>query len=269
MNKVFFLASTVFLLALAACKQDGAKSAQSKLNQLSGHWFATDFCSRAGKYGSVLKAMNSGHVPYAYAITFNPAWGDSVRCYNGMEVWMQPVGTIADTIVEIKNARNTGRSITLTHDAYYNKDLTMLDNTGTSGAQLDRYLKSSTVSTDGYYAFCAALNNQLFGGTFSPVGKPSEKITMRADGALSGIAGYDHYEVCTAGDCFVASDKMDIITFSDSRKPDSGKMFGFRYGGQNDTLSIYNLIDQNPDEKGVHTVGEVAHRLLRTKPAKF
>lgn len=76
MKKVFF--SPGYRNIFAACQQDKPGSSERKTyaqsartNALASHWFALDFCSRAAQYGSVHRAMNSAHKPYAYSLSFN------------------------------------------------------------------------------------------------------------------------------------------------------------------------------------------------------
>src|SRR5690606_39026206 len=103
MRKLLF---SILLLALicTACKRDsktaGATAATLTASPalLGGHWIAMDFRSRANQYGSVRQAMNNAHLPYAYAMTFNPGQPDSVTCYNGIETWTLPVKYNADTL---------------------------------------------------------------------------------------------------------------------------------------------------------------------------
>ena len=129
---------------------------------------------------------------------------------------------------------------------------------------MDRFVKSRANARDGYMAFLVALNHNVFGGTLTPLGKgASAQVMFTPGGFIQGMSDYDRYELCTAGDCFVAGDRVDVVTFSKSKKEGSAKMFGFKYSAQNDTLTIYNLLNKNPKEKGAYAVGGVAYRFLR------
>lgn len=268
MNKILLLTG-LLCLTLAACKQDPKNPAATSATQstagienLAGHWVAIDFCGRAGQYGSVLAAMNNANLPYAYGLTFDPAKPDSVWCFNGMEQYALPIAIRVDT-VEIKGAR-PGKSIFLIYDSQGAKNIAMFD--GTLGkTQLNAFLHSKAGASDGYKAFLLALNHQLFNGKFTPLrkGSASGDVLFTPGGWLQNFKEYDRYEVCTAGDCFVTGDEIDVITLSNSKQANSDKMFGFRYSAQNDTLSLYNLINQNPEEKGAYKVGGVAYRFLR------
>jgi hypothetical protein len=251
MKKGFFL--LLLLPLLTACRQDqkttgaGAASESANAEALGGHWVALDFCSRAAQYGSVLAAMNNVNKPYAYSLSFVPSRPDSVECSNGMETWSLPVVYKKDTM-ELQGARQ-GKPVFLVYDSQGEKILTMFDNTET-----------------GYMAFLTALNHNLFSGLFIPAGKGDEaRILFTPGGFIQGMPEYDRYEVCTAGDCFVAGNDIDVITFSKARTENSSRMFGYRYSGQNDTLRLYNLINDQPDEKGTQTVGSVAYTLIRKK----
>ena len=80
-----------------------------------------------------------------------------------------------------------------------------------------------------------------------------------------GMKDFDRYKVCTGGDCFVAGQEIDIVTFYNAKKGKeaSEKIFGYRYNGQNDTLSIFNMLNANPAEKGGYKVGSLAYKFAR------
>lgn len=275
MKKTLLLISTATLL-LAACKSDPKTTAGNQSEPaaqpnasptyLAGHWIDMDFCSRANQYGSVLATMTNSHVPYAYAITFDPNKPDSAICFNGMESWTVPVKYNVDT-VEILNAR-PGQSVYLVYHSTGQKDMTMFDPTQGS-VQMDQFVKSKANARDGYTAFLAALNHNLFSGAFVPLGKNVAKgkdIQFSPGGFILDWAPYDRYSVCTAGDCFVAANDIDVITLRRSKEANSEKFYGFKYNGQNDTLTFYNLVDTKPGEKGMYAPKGIAYQFLR-KPA--
>ncbi len=266
----FFLLATLF-----ACKQDTSntnktvtETLESNPNLLGGNWIALDFCSRAAQYGSVLQAENNAHRPYAFALTFNPAQPDSVLCFNGFEEWKLPAKVTQDT-VEVQGA-SQGKSIFLIYDSQSKKHFTMFDGTSGQKTQTDRFLKSTVNSRNGYEAFATALNHHLFRGSFSPVAAKGadQKIVFFPEGVIRGWPEYDHYSVCTGGDCFVMGNEMDVITLSKTANATPEKMFGFKYSNQNDTLSIFHLADATPGEKGGYAVKRIAYRFLRKMPSK-
>ncbi len=273
MNKTFLFAN-LLIFTLLACKQDPKTSQGAPSNiqpgehanptVLAGHWIALDFCSFADKYGSVLQAMNNAHLPYAYAISFNPTKPDSALCFNAYESWMLPVKLRDDTL-ELVGAR-PGKSIFLIYHSNADKDITMIDPTGDQ-TQLDKFIKSKAGSPDGYSAFTTALNHHLFNGVFTPLGKGAGgQVQFTPGGFLQGLKGYDRFEICTGGDCFVAGQDIDVVTFFDSKdEAKTSKFFGYRYNGQNDTLTIYNLINKNPEEKGMYKVAAPAYKFSRKK----
>lgn len=255
-----------------ACKNDNksAESAAASTNAspelLGGYWIALDFCSRANQYGSVLQAMNNGHVPYAYAITFNPGQPDSVSCYNGFETWNLPVKYNADTL-ELVGARQ-GKSVFLVYDSQQEKDITMFDAT-TGRVQMDKFIKSKAEVKDAYSAFQTALNHNVLGGLFTPLGKGAAgDVQFAPAGQIQGLKDYDRYELCAGGDCFVAGQDIDVVTFFNSKVENSNKFMGYRFSAQNDTLSIFNLQDTNPDEKGAYKMNGIAYKFVRKKAEK-
>ena len=273
MNKAFIFAN-LLMLSLFACKQDpknaGQNAAPSHIQPgeqanptvLAGHWIALDFCSFANQYGSVLQAMNNSHLPYAYAITFNPAKPDSAFCYNAFESWTLPIHYKADTL-ELVGARQ-GKSIFLVYHSNMEKDITMIDPTG-ERVQMDRFIKSKAGTVDGYSAFVTALNHHLFNGVFTPIGKgAAAPVSFTPGGFLQGLKGYDRYKVCTGGDCFVAGQEIDVVSLYDSKdEAKTTKFFGYRYNGQNDTLTFFNLVNSNPNEKGAYKVAAPAFKFSR------
>jgi len=264
-----FIAALLCATFFSACKQDSKKTDTQSApltaspELLGGHWIAMDFCSRANQYGSVLQAMNNAHRPYTYSLTFNPGKPDSVACSNGFETWSLPVKYNADTLELVGAAQ--GKSIFLLYDSQGEKDLTMFD--GTSGStKLDKFIKSRATTTDGAGAFKMALNHNVLNGIFTPIGKGAPgNVRFTPDGLIQGLKDYDRYELCSGGDCFVAGDVIDIVTFSKAKTENSDKILGYRYSAQNDTLVFYNMLNSKPDEKGAYTVGSAAYKFSRKR----
>ncbi len=269
----FFLPFAVVLL-LVACKQDPTANTATATplsdtpNSLGGAWIAIDFCSRVEQYGSVLQAEFNTYRPYAFAMVFNSAKMDSVHCFNGFEDWKVPIKINQDT-VELVGA-SQGKSIFLIYDSQSKKYFSMYDGTNKAGTQIDRFLKSTVPSEDGHLAFSMSLNHHLLRGSFSPIAVKGTdpKVLFLPEGFVKGWPQYDTYQVCVGGDCFVMGNEMDIITLSDSKKAGSEKMFAFKYSNQNDTLSIFNIADATPNEKGGYVSKGVAYRFLRKIPTR-
>ncbi len=231
-------------------------------NAIAGNWIAIDFCSFAGKYGSVLKAMNNTHKPYAYAITFDPSKPDSALCYNGFESYYLPLKIQGDTLIELKEARS-GKPIFLDYDAQTNRDMTMYDAT-LGKAYTNLMIKAGNSSKTGYQSFLTALNHHLLNGDFKPKGKNNAgAIQFTPNGEIVGLPDYDRFELCTAGDCFLAAQEIDVIALSKSKVENSENYLGYRYSDDLKTLTLYNLINVNPDEKGTHVVGQPVYTLVR------
>lgn len=275
MNKSILLFLNACLITFFACKNE-PKNTDPNLpanftpgetadpTVLAGNWIDLDFCARAAQYGSVLQTMNNSHLPYAYAFTFNPGKADSVTCYNANEVWNLPVKYKKDTL-ELVGAIQGQKPVYLVYHSHGDKDMTMFDNSS-GRTRMDNFIKSKAGTPDGYTAFTTALNHHLFSGQFSTVGKgkAADKILFTPGGLIQGMKEYDHYEVCTGGDCFVAGQEIDIITMYHSKQKESSeKMYGYRYSNANDTLFLYNMVNANPEEKGGYKVGTVAYKLAR------
>lgn len=269
----FFTLILLLCVAFGACKQESKQTASAASEQtpeappasplqLGGQWIAMDFCSRANQYGSVLAAMDNAHLPYCFAFDVNPDRPDSVTCYNGFEEFNLAAKYLHDTLI-LLNAR-PGKHLFLVFDSKGDRSLTMFDAT-TDQAQTDRFVKSQANARDAYAAFMVALNHNLFGGTLTQMGKgASAQVMFTPGGLIKGMSEYDRYEVCTAGDCFVAGSRVDVMTLKKQKGESSvEKMFGFRYSAQNDTLTLYNLLNKNPKEKGAYILGGVAYRFLR------
>lgn len=272
MKKTLFFAGLAVLF-FAACKQDSKKSGtageeesqHASPKQLDGFWIALDFCSRANQYGSVLQAMNNGHVPYAYTITFDAANPDSASCYNGFETWSLAVKYNVDTI-ELVGARQ-GKSVFLVYDsqAQGDKSITMFDVTSGT-AQMDKFIKSKAGTRNAQSAFEVAINHNVLGGLYASKTKGvTGDVQFTPSGSITNFKDYDHFELCLAGDCFVTGDLIDVVTLSKSSVENSGKMFGYRFDAQNGTLSFYNLINKNPEEKGAYIVGNEVYKFERKK----
>lgn len=264
---------SVFALLFVACQNDPKDAGSQVANNfaspvvLAGHWIDLDFCSRANQFGSVLAAMNNAHLPYAYAISFDPNRPDSVICHNGLETWTLQAKFKDDTL-ELVGARK-GKSIFLVYNSQGEKNITMFD--GTTGTmQMDQFIKSAANARDGYTAFSTALNHNLFSGVFIAQGNSAgkEPIQFTPGGFILNWGDFDRYEVCTAGDCFVVGNEIDVITLSKSKVENSERLLGFKYNGTNDTLRLYNLANPNPDEKSAYEVKGVAYTFLRKSAEK-
>lgn len=276
MNKVSLLLFNVLMISFLACKNE-PKAVDPNLPQnfqagevasptvLAGHWVDLDFCARAGQYGSILQTENNSHLPYAYAFSFNPGNPDSVTCYNAFESWNLPIKYRKDTL-ELVGA-SKGKSVFMVYHSMGDKDMTMFDNTN-GRTQMDNFIKSKAGTKDGYTAFSTALNHHLFNGVFTPVGKGASgaKVMFTPGGFLQGMKDFDRYEVCTGGDCFIAGQDIDIVTFYNAKqgKEASEKFFGYRYNGGNDTLSVFSMVNAKPDEKGGYKVGPLAYKFARS-----
>jgi hypothetical protein len=264
------LLGCILAMFFAACKQDskGAGNQNEPENNfasprlLAGHWVAIDFCSRADQYGSVLDAMNNAHLPYAFAISFDPNKPDSAICHNGIESWTLPVQFNDDTL-ELKNA-SQGKSVFLVYNSQGQKDITMFD--ATKGrAQLDRFIKSAANTLDGTAAFTTALNHNLFNGAFFAPGKNGgENIQFTPGGFILNWPLFDRYKVCYAGDCFVAGSEIDVITLYRSDKENSEQIFGFRYDETNANLEFYRLAPAGGD-KSAYAVKESVYKFSRKR----
>lgn len=274
MNKIIPVFFIALIITLLACKnepksQDPNRPENFQAGELAnpmvlaGHWIDLDFCARASQYGSVLQTMNNSHLPYAYAFTFNPGNPYSAICYNAFESWTLPVKYKQDTL-ELLGAFQ-GKSIFLNYHSQGDKDLTMFDNTS-GRTVMDNFIKSKAGTKDGYIAFTTALNHHIFGGVFTPVGKAGgTKVSFTPGGFLQGMKDFDRFEICTGGDCFVAGQDIDIVTLYNAKlgKEASQKFFGYQYNGGNDTLSIFNMVNATPDEKGGFKVGSLAYKYAR------
>jgi hypothetical protein len=274
MNKATLLLFNVLIVALFACKNDPKQVDPNRPENfqvgdpadptvLAGYWINLDFCARASQYGSVLQTMNNSHAPYAYAFMFNPGNPDSVTCYNATESWNLPVKYKKDTL-ELMGA-SKGKSLFLVYHSEGEKNISMFDNTNGS-TNMDNFIKSRANAKDGYGAFTTALNHHILGGVFTPIGKAgATKVMFTPGGFIQGMKDYDRYEICTGGDCFVAGQEIDVVSFYNASKGKeaSEKLYGYRYDGGNDTLSIYNMVNAKPEVKGGYKVGALANKYAR------
>ncbi len=270
MREIFFL--TLFAaLTFSACKQDDSRSkAEQDLARtqaspliLAGQWIDLDFCARSGQYGSVLKAMDNAHVPYAYAFEFLPDIPDSVICYDGTRSWKLPVKYNRDTL-ELQNAFE-GKSVFLVYHSQGQKDMTLFD--GTKGhTRVDRFIKSTANAPDGLGAFMVALHHHLFSGLMLPIGKGNRRdsLLFTPGGAIMKWSEdeYNSYRVCITNDCFTTKEPADIIIMAKADQPGSEKRFAFRYNETNDTLTLYHLLPAK-EEGAAQEIGGVAYCFRR------
>lgn len=278
MNKTAFLLIALAGLLLAACKNDSknagdaaasGEAPRASAEVLAGNWIASDFCNRARQYGSVLRAMNESHKPFAYAFSFDPARPDSILCNNGKEAFSLPISIRVDTI-EIKNAVQ-GKPVYLTYDSQGDKSIAMFDNTS-GRARMTVFTKSTAPVKDPYAAFEIALGFYLFDGLYTAL-KGNEATTgnvrFQPGGQLIGMKSYDYFKICTAGDCFLLGPNgFDIVTLSRYRVAGSEAPFAYRISAQRDTITFYNVIPPPPGESATFTPGKIAFQFLRKKDDK-
>jgi hypothetical protein len=274
MNKAFLFAN-LLIITLISCKQD-PKIASQQLPSiqagehaspmvLAGNWIAMDFVARANQYGSVLQTMNNSHLPFAYAISFNPAKPDSALCFNASKFWMMALRYNVDTIQLLGDP--SGKPVYLIYHATSNtdKEITMIDPTGPK-VKMDRFIKSKAEVPEAYTAFTIALNHNILSGTFTPIGGgkgTKGPVKFDVNGFMTGFKDFDRYVLCTGGDCLVAGQEIDVITFYSPKTEFKPNYYGYKYNGQNDTLTLYNLINATPDVKGSYKVGSPAYKFSR------
>ena len=187
--------------------------AQASQSALSGFWINNQFITRAVNTGSVIKAINNYHLPYAYMLYFD-AKANKVTISNGAEAKILDAVYNRDTI-ELKNAVDS-KSIFLVYDSETGgKTLTMFDGTGMGSTQMDEFVKSSSDETDGNLIFANALNYNLFGKKFALNGKP---VILDPKGLVSGLDDWEAYQVCLRGSCFKLGPQMDIVNFVSKTK---------------------------------------------------
>lgn len=256
----------LFIFALSACKNDptpkekfhpGAESvAQASPAGLAGFWINSGFVTRARIEGSILKPINSDHLPYAYMLFFDAKSPGKVAISNGAEAKVLDVVYNRDTI-EMKNAVDN-KSIFLVYDSETGgKTITMFDGTGSGRTQMDEFVKSSSDETDGNLIFANALNYNLFG---KKLYNGKQQVIFDPKGLLSGLDEWTGYQVCLRGSCFKMGPQMDIVNLSNKNKGVQ-ELFGWEYSTNQDTLTLFKLRPSaNPDS--VYTVIGKAYTLL-------
>lgn len=271
MTKMTFVAS-LLLLWFTSCKNDApsdnkpAATATPELTAkyLEGNWIANGFVAKIAAMGSVVKQLGNEGAPYAFAFTFTPVKKDSVICYNHMKMWTLPYQITSDSTVEA--TLEDGKKIYMQFDLKA-KNMSLFD--GTSGKmRIDYFTQTREKMVNGYQAFATALNHNLLSGAFLLPGanKTATTVGFLPTGAVRGLGNYDIFQVCPGGDCLVAGDQIDALFLANSKNPKESGWFGFRYSVQLDTLTIYSLKNERPNEKAGFTVQKPAFMLLKYTP---
>jgi hypothetical protein len=272
MQKLIFICSFSLIL-LFSCKNDpktaeGANAVdqsiqpvdQASPKQLSGFWINTSFIQQVNNTGSVVKAINSHHKPFAYMFYFDDKNPNKVAYSDGAGGNYLDAVYRKDTI-ELKNAA-AGKSIFLVYDSENGgKQITMFDGTGTGPTQLDQFTKSSSDLKDGNLIFANAVNYNLFGTKYLLNGK---EAFIDPKGFLRGVPGWDGYQVCVSSQCFRLGAQMDVINLTNS-KDKTSELFGWEYNAAKDSMAFYKLRPSaNPDS--VYTIVNKAFTLVRRQP---
>ncbi|MFN4079597.1 MAG: hypothetical protein ACK4NS_01750 [Saprospiraceae bacterium] len=259
------------LVLFVSCKNDTSKPSEPQTphaspNLLGGHWIAMDFCRRASQYGSVVRAIDAAPTPFAFGVTFTTIKPDSVTCYNGIEEWTLGVKYRKDTL-EMPHAMGD-RSAFWIYDSGGDRKLTLFGVENNS-VYLHEYIKSTAGAANGMLAFRTALNANLFSGAFLLISAKSQnQILFTPGGFINGMQDFDRYEVCVSGDCFATEStaRSDVMTLRNSKKEGSETIFAWEYNDNADTLTLYNLRNTHPQEKGAYARAGIAYRFLRKKP---
>lgn len=114
-------------------------------------------------------------------------------------------------------------------------------------------------------AFRTALNAELIAGSYHDpgLGPPhaGNEVRFSPDGRLSGLSGFDGYELCIAGDC-AAMSEQDLIEL---RSRQGMKPFLFRFNARVLTL-LHAANTAQPDEKPSFVAGGIFLELWRAGP---
>jgi hypothetical protein len=270
MQKLLSLGAVAIILSLFSCKND-PKSANTDLNpehqpvaqaspkNLAGFWINSGFVTQVGGTGSVIKSINSHHLPYAYMLFFDEKAPSKVAVSNGAEGRVLDVVYKRDT-VEMKDAQNS-KSVFLVYDSETGgKAITMFDGTGSGPTQMDEFVKSASDLTEGNLIFANALNYNLFGKKFHLAGNPKAQVILDPKGLVAGLDDWTGYQVCLRGSCFKMGPMMDIVNFS-NKNTQKQELYGWEYTPNLDTLQFYKLRPSaNPDS--VYTVVGKAWTLI-------
>lgn len=255
--------SLVFVVSLfTACKSDPKnntnKNNSSTVQSLAGAWISEDFLGFAMKYRSVIEARNNGRAPFAYALTFDILRPNQVICHNGFETIPLNINIVSDTI-EMKNAVQ-GKSIFLVYESQSSKKLAMYD--ASKGSVEISYFIKAPASADAiaYQAFLAKLNKAIIAGNYKLAkGKNQVPVSFNEDGSIAGLE-YNKYELCTNGDCFVTGTAIDVVSLY--KENDTNPVFfGYRVSPGKETVTLYELKNEKPEEKGAYTVGAPVYTL--------
>ncbi len=260
------LISALSTLILIACKNDNTSKdssnpgvspvAKASPSGLAGFWINSGFITRARKEGSILKPINSDHLPYAYMLFFDAKAPGKVSISNGAEAKELDVVYNRDTI-EMKNAVDN-KSIFLVYNSEAGgTSITMFDGTGNGPTRMDEFVKSRSEEKDGNLIFANALNYNLFGKKFY---NGKQQVIFDPKGLLSGLDEWTGYQVCLRGPCFKLGPQMDIVNLSNKNKGIQ-ELFGWEYSANQDTLTLYKLKPAS-DPDSVYTVIKKAYTLL-------
>jgi hypothetical protein len=256
MYRIFLLSFILVTGFFTACKSDpkntANKNSSSTIQAIAGAWISEDFIGFATQYRSVLEARNNGRAPFAYALTFDILRPNQVICDNGFETFPLNINIVADTI-EMKNAVQ-GKSIFLVYDSQSSKKIAMYD---VSHGNIEiSYFTKAPASADAiaYQAFLAKLNKAIIVGKYNMVkGKNQVPVSFNEDGSITGLE-YNKYELCTNGDCFVTGTAIDVVSFFKENNTQP-VFFGYRITPGKDKITLYELKNEKPEEKGAYTVG--------------
>lgn len=105
-------------------------------------------------------------------------------------------------------------------------------------------------------------------GTYTSAGKSKGTVQFLSTGEVTGLEGYDRFEVCTGGDCFVAGQESDVLILSNSKTKDAPKYAGFKFTPNRTALTLYELTPGSSDQKGTAQKGAVLYTFTRSAARK-
>lgn len=260
------LAIVAFLLAgsaLTACSTGTSESRDTKTGtEMAGQWLAADYLRQVAENHSI--AHTSAPVYGWVALSFSPELKDSVLAFNGFEA---PDATAF-------TREGDSLKLDLPSRVYIHKNLAdsntfMAVEYADGQVFKEQYVKVDAPLTTPDATFDRELRKSLFGSRqyhiITQDGKPAAPdatpVVFKEDGMVTGLPGYESYELCYAGDCIISADTSDVIFLTPLNKKEQQAAFYYKMSVDGNKMAIYNQDVINANEKGSGRKGKLLYEL--------
>lgn len=245
--------SYLFFILLGACLLSCCDYKRYRYDFFEGNWVLLNYLDTVQKYRSVARAT---HLTMQEIVLKRHT--DSVCIIdNGAEMSIYPLKRKASNNIVIENYNNNPLDLHMSENADYLKY--KKDGRWQVFVRPDNLLVDSSENPSWPVSAQRVVNSIVLGGIYK---KSDQQIPVQfyTTGQITGVEGFDHYQVCIGGDCRSFYDG-DIVYMTNGT---TGAYYTWQWDNRN--LSIFELsLVSAPDEKPVYKKGSLVLSLFKVR----